>query len=301
MSTMAKPVRHFTMPARWTGRLHYMRYTLARRATQFAILLAFFGTAHWGWSIAGEPLLEGSFSASMLAGVLPLADPFAVLQAFATGHLLAREAWVGAAVTLALWVVAGGRAFCAWACPLNVVTDLAAWMRSRLHMRDVVHVPHGTRHAMLALAVLLSGIAGVAAFEAMSPIGFLHRALVFGTLGGLVAVAGVFVLDFAVLRHGWCGHLCPLGAFWSLAGRAGVVKVRYDAASCTRCGDCVKVCPEPRVLNFARAERLGFVDGGACTNCGRCVAICPERSLSLRTRPPACAASPASPSTGSPS
>jgi ferredoxin-type protein NapH len=95
----------------------------------------------------------------------------------------------------------------------------------------------------------------------------------------------VLLLDLAVLRHGWCGHLCPLGAFWSLAGRAGVVKVRFDAASCTRCGDCVKACPEPRVLNLNRAGERGVIDGGECTNCGRCVAICPEESLSFGIRP----------------
>jgi ferredoxin-type protein NapH len=53
----------------------------------------------------------------------------------------------------------------------------------------------------------------VAAFEAFSPIAMLHRELIYGTDMGLSAAAGIFLLDTFVLRRGWCGHLCPLGAF----------------------------------------------------------------------------------------
>jgi ferredoxin-type protein NapH len=285
VSPAERPVRHFVPPRTLGGRVRFMRFTLARRAVQFFVLLLFFGTAHWSWTIGGQPLLEGNFSAAKLAGALPLADPFAMLQTLVSGHLLAAEAWIGAALTLVAWIALGGRAFCAWACPLNVVTDAAAWCRARFGAADLLRASERTRYALLLLALVVSAIAGVAAFEWVSPIGMLHRAIVFGSTAGLVAVAGVFLFDLAALRNGWCGHLCPLGAFWSIAGRAGVVKVRFDAASCTRCGDCVKACPEPQVLNFARATVRACVDDGACTNCGRCVAVCPEQSLSFGVRP----------------
>jgi ferredoxin-type protein NapH len=285
MPDVARPMRRAAKPATAVARLVRLRFAIARRVAQFGTLLLFFGTAHWGWTIAGRPLLQGNLSAASLAGTVPLADPFAVLQMLATGHLLLPEVWIGAAIVLVGWLMLGGRTFCAWACPLNVVTDAAAWLRERLGLRDLLNIPPTTRYAVLALAIGLSVLTGVAAFEWVSPIGMLHRALIYGSLFGLVAVAGVLLLDLAVLRHGWCGHLCPLGAFWSLAGRAGVVKVRFDAASCTRCGDCVKACPEPRVLNLNRAGERGVIDGGECTNCGRCVAICPEESLSFGIRP----------------
>ena len=87
----------------------------------------------------------------------------------------------------------------------------------------------------------------------------LHREIVYGAGLGLTSALGVFLFDAFVLKHGWCGHLCPLGAFWSLAGRGAQVRVAFDDASCTRCGDCLKVCPEPRVLNFNEAARHGMV------------------------------------------
>ncbi len=276
-----RPVRHFVMPSTFGGRLHAHRYLLARRATQVAVMLLFFGTAHWGWKLLGQPLLAGNLSAAKLAGVVPLADPFAILQVLATRHAVASEAMWGAAIVFAAYLVLGGRVFCSWVCPMNVVTDAARWVRLRLEVRDVFAIPPGVRYAVLALALALSAVAGVAAFEWISPIAMMHREIVYGAGLGLTSVLGVFLFDAFVLKHGWCGHLCPLGAFWSLAGRGAQVRIAFDDASCTRCGDCLKACPEPRVLNFNEAARHGFVKAGECTNCAACIAVCPESSLRL--------------------
>jgi ferredoxin-type protein NapH len=279
-----KVLRHFVPPTTLGGWLHAWRFTLARRLLQVTVLLCFAGTLHWGWKIAGRPLLAGNLSASELLGAIPLADPFAALQILASGHLPALEVLTGAAIVLAVYLVLGGRVFCAWVCPMNIVTDAAHALRERLGMRDLFHLSPKTRYWVLALALVLSFTTGVAAFEWVSPIGILHRELVFGVGLGFIAVVGVFVFDLAVLRHGWCGHLCPLGAFWSLTGRVGQIKVAFDDASCTRCGDCVRACPEPAVLNFSTARHNGMVAAGECTNCGRCVAVCPEGSLGFALR-----------------
>lgn len=284
MSATARPVRHFEMPASFSGKVHAYRFLIARRLAQVAVMAAFFGTAHWGWKVLGQPLLAGNLSAASLAGKIPLADPFAVVQVLATRHTLAAEVLVGAAIVFALYFVLGGRAFCSWVCPMNVVTDAARWVRMRFAVRDVFAIPPGARYAVLALALVLSAVAGVAAFEWISPIAMLHRELVYGAGIGLTSALGVFLFDAFVLKHGWCGHLCPLGAFWALAGRGAQVRVAFDDASCTRCGDCLKVCPEPRVLNFNQAARAGMVAQGECTNCAACIAVCPESSLRLTLR-----------------
>jgi ferredoxin-type protein NapH len=276
----AKPVRHFEMPRTLAGRLWFLRYTLARRLAQFGILVAFFGTAHWGWTVAGQPLLAGNLSAAKVAGAIPMADPFAVLQMLFARHWLEWEVLVGAAVVLAVYALIGGRTFCGWVCPMNVVTDAAEWTRGKLGLRaDLLHVTPAVRYAALGLALALSAVAGLAAFEWVSPISMLHREIVFGAGLGLTAALGVFAFDLALVRRGWCGHVCPLGAFWALAGRGGQLAVKYDSASCTRCGDCVKVCPEPRVISFPVLAATGRIAPGECLNCGKCIAVCPESSL----------------------
>lgn len=288
MTAAAAPVRHFTPPTTAAGWLVHLRFMLARRALQFGLLVAFFGTAHWGFAVLGRPLLAGNLSAARVAGAVPLADPLAVLQVLASRHWLATEVLVGAGLVLAVYALIGGRTFCAWVCPLNVVTDAAAWVRARWGpQRDLVRLSPALRYGVLALALVLSFVTGVAAFDWVSPIATLHRELVFGAGIGLAAVAAVFAFDAAVVRRGWCGHVCPLGAFWALAGRAGRLAVRWDAGPCTRCGDCVKACPEPRALDFRRMEATGHVPVGECLNCGKCIVVCPEACLAFGARAPA--------------
>lgn len=278
-------VRLYTPPATLSGKLWSWRYLILRRVTQLGIMAMFFGTARYGWEVAGRPLLSGNLSASEFLGAIPMADPFAVMQQLLTLHVLDSEVLIGAAIVLGFYTLIGGRTFCAWVCPVNLVTDAAGWLRTKLRLPDFCNLSRGIRYWFLALALLLSVLTGVAAFEWVSPISMLHREIVFGIGLGLSAIAGIFLLDLLVIKHGWCGHLCPLGAFYSLVGWAAQLRVRFDDSTCTRCAECVRVCPEPKVLDFKLAAENGLIVSGECTNCARCIPICPENSLSFDFRP----------------
>ena len=267
-----------------TGGVGGRRYLLLRRLTQAGVLLLFWGTAKWGWQVAGEPLLRGNLSASELFGRIPLTDPLAALQLLLASGSLETGVLLGAGLVLLFYGHLGGRSFCAWVCPLNPVTDLAAWLRGKIGLRRGWHLGRGVRYWLLGLALGLSAITGVAAFEWISPIGMVHRGILFGVGLAWVAVTAIFLFDLLAVRHGWCGHLCPLGAFYGLLGRTAQLRVAYDAASCTHCGDCVAVCPEPWVLDLEQAARTGLIASGDCTNCGRCTPICPEGSLGFDLR-----------------
>lgn len=268
------------------GRLWSWRYIFLRRLSQFGILLLFFGTAHWAWEYPEKiPLLTGNLSASKFMDVIPMADPFAALQIFLAGHLLETEVMLGAAIMLGFYLLVGGRVFCAWVCPVNVVTDLAGWLRMRLDVKPIFHLMRGVRYFVLAAALALSVITGLAAFEWVSPIGMVHREIVFGLGLGFLALISIFLFDLLILKNGWCGHLCPLGAFYSLIGRSALWRVRFDKTTCTHCGECARVCPEPQVLNLKHLEKTGLVDAGECSNCGRCTGLCPENSLAFDFRP----------------
>ncbi len=280
-----RPMHHLLNPSDMRGKLAVWRYLILRRISQITILVLFFGTLHWGWSVAGQPVLAGNLSGSELLGIVPMADPFAVLQILLTGVLPKTEILIGALVIVALYGLIAGRAFCAWVCPLNMVTDLASWLRRRSSLKNALQLPRSTRYIVLTAALVLSALTGVAAFEWVSPISMLHRELIYGVGMGWMAVLGVFMLDLFVVKHGWCGHLCPLGAFYALLGRrTAQLTVRLDADSCTHCAECASVCPEPQVLNLKQATQTGAVKAGECTNCGRCVPLCPEGSLAFTWR-----------------
>lgn len=280
-----RPVRHFAMPGSLGGRLRVWRYIIYRRLVQVGLLVLFFGTAHWGWNVLGRPLLQGNLSASEVLGVIPMADPFAILQITLAGVVLNPEVWLGAALVLSVYGLVGGRTWCAWVCPINMVTDGAAWLRRRLEVPDAFHLGRNLRYSVLILSLALSVIMGVAAFEWVSPIAIFHRELLYGIGMGWVAVLGILLFDLLVLRNGWCGHLCPLGAFYALLGRVALVRVAFDTPTCTHCGDCARVCPEPQVLNLRQASEAGMIASGECTNCGRCITVCPEDTLAFGLRP----------------
>jgi len=247
------------------------RILIARRATQLTILLLFWLGAHRHLDV-----LTGNLSASHVFRTIPLSDPFAVLQILATGHLVAGSVLLGAAIVLACYFLIGGRAFCAWVCPVNPLADLAAWLRRRFGISGQWNVSRHTRYGVLLLALVVSAITGVAAFECLSPIGMIHRELIFGPGLGLLAIAGIVMLDVYVLKRGWCGSLCPLGAFYALVGRRSPLRVGFDAGRCDHCGDCVVVCPERQVIDFKAMAASGSIDSGECTRCNRCLEVCPR-------------------------
>ncbi|MCL3781632.1 quinol dehydrogenase ferredoxin subunit NapH [Prolixibacteraceae bacterium JC049] len=250
------------------------RYLIFRRVIQLGLLTLFIGGNYMGWNI-----LKGNFSFSRIADTVPLADPFAVLQMLAAGFTITSEILIGSIIILALYWLLGGRIFCSWICPLNLVTDTALWLRRKLGITtDRIYMPRNSRYYILAMAIILSAIIGYAAFESISPISIWFRMLIFGTGGGWAIVLAIFLLDISVKRNGWCGHICPLGAFYGVIGRWSLMKVKYKHDNCTQCMDCFKVCPEPQVLHIV-TKHNGIIQSGECTNCGRCIEVCNDKAL----------------------
>lgn len=242
---------------------------------QLTFLLLFIGGNYWGWNI-----LKGDFSSAKLLNNIPLSDPFAVLQIFVSGFVVATEALIGAVIIFFLYAIIGGRSFCAWVCPLNIVTDIAIWIRKKADFTGVFNLklPKYTKYLILALSLLLSAAFGIAAFEMISPIGIWHRGIIYGISSGWAIIVFVFLFDLILIKNGWCGHLCPLGAFYSIIGRFGLLRVKHKLDKCTNCMDCFEVCPEEQVLAIVTKES-GIIKSSDCTNCGRCIEICKDKSL----------------------
>jgi len=258
------------------------RYLFLRRFTQIGILVLYFGANAWGWSI-----LMGNLSSSKLFNLVPMSDPYAALQMLFAGAVMATDLVVGVAVVGIFYLLIGGRAFCSWVCPINMVTDLANYTRKKIGMDKVQGIKQpasrNIRYWVLALSLVLSTILGVTAFEFISPISMVHRGIVFGLGFGWAAMLIIFLFDLFVLKNGWCGHICPLGGFYSLLGKFSLIRVKHIEENCTLCMKCKAVCPENQVLHMIGKESLPVLSG-ECTNCARCIEVCDDDALEFSIR-----------------
>jgi ferredoxin-type protein NapH len=249
------------------------QWLILRRLSQLSILALFLLGP-----LAGIWIVKGNLSSSLTLGVLPLTDPFLLAQVLATRHWPETAALTGAAIVLVFYALAGGRVFCAWACPVNMVTDGASWLRRRFNIASGRAPRRALRHWLLAAVLAASAITGVTVWEWVNPVSMTHRALIFGGLAAWGAAAAVFLFDLFVAPRGWCGHVCPMGAAYQLIGRKSLLRVSARRSSaCNDCADCFAVCPEPHIIPVPLKGKGGatpLILTSECTNCGRCLDVC---------------------------
>ncbi|EPW6424413.1 TPA: quinol dehydrogenase ferredoxin subunit NapH [Vibrio parahaemolyticus] len=254
------------------------RFLILRRLCQLTIIALF---------MAGPTLgvLTGNLSSSMLFDTVPLSDPLIVLQALATGHIPEFNALLGVVIVVVCYAILAPRAFCAWVCPLNIVTDLAEWLRRKFNIKASYRWSPAIRYWLIPVLMLGSALSGAILWTWLDPVAGLHRGLVFGMGAGWVLIALVFVLDLLLVEHGWCGHLCPLGATYGVIGRKSLLRVTaVRREDCTKCMDCFYVCPEPEVLRQPLKEGDRRVMDQNCISCGRCLDVCPEHVFEFKNR-----------------
>ena len=265
------------------GWLAAHKWLILRRGSQFGILLLFLVGPWFGlW------IVKGNLNFSYTLNVLPLADPYVILQSLLARQVPEKLALTGAAIVLLFYLLVGGRAYCSWVCPVNLLTDFAYWLRVRLGLKGSAHISRPTRYWMLGMTLVVAAATGSIAWEMLNPVSMLHRGLFFGLGLAWAVLLAVFLFDLFVMRHGWCGHLCPVGAFYSLIGKFSLTRIKLPArAACNDCMDCFAVCPEPQVIRPALKAIAGappVILEANCTNCGRCIDVCSKDVFAFGTR-----------------
>jgi len=254
------------------------RWLLMRRTLQILIVLAFVVDIPEVGRIA-----HGNLSSSLWFWNVPLADPFVLLQSLLAGAPLAQTALIGAAIVAGFYAFFGGRIYCSWVCPINMLTDAAYWLRQKFKIKGNLTMSQDLRSVLLVMALVLSVITGTLAWEIINPITLLQREIMWTSATGLTFLAALFLFDFLVTRRGWCGHLCPVGAFYRWIGNYGRLRVTaLKTDACSGCTDCIKVCPEPHVLAPVVAQKAMAVTDSDCTRCGACIDKCGSGTLSMK-------------------
>lgn len=271
---MLTPIRQFR------AKLYRHRWLFTRRFVQLVVVLGFLIEFPEVGRIA-----DGNLSSSVWFNTLILTDPFILLQSLFAGSSIAMPALIGAAIVAAFYAFFAGRIYCSWVCPINMMTDLAFWLRKKLNIKSNLSMSRQLRHVILGFALLLSLLGGTLAWEMINPITLFQRELMWVSFAGSMILMALFLFDLFVSRRGWCGHLCPVGAFYGLIGRYGRLRITANstkACAGSACSACVKACPEPHVLAPIVSHGARSVTSGDCTRCGACLDSCSTGVLSMK-------------------
>jgi ferredoxin-type protein NapH len=263
----------------WAGN----KWLLLRRSSQLSIL-GLFLLGPW----AGIWVVKGNLNSSLTLDILPLTDPYVLLQGLFAGHVMESKALLGALIVAVFYMLVGGRVYCSWVCPVNIVTDAAHWLRVKFRVTTSMRLSGSTRYWLLGTTFIVAALTGTLAWEWVNPVSMLHRGLIFSLGTAWTIILAVFLFDLLMTKRGWCSHLCPVGAFYSLIGKAGLIRVSaVDRVRCNDCADCYAVCPEQHILKPAlkgAADSSPIIFSPNCTNCGRCIDVCSEDVFCFTSR-----------------
>lgn len=250
-----------------------MKYLVLRRIVQLGILALFCFVPF---------VLSGNLSSSNLFNTIPLSDPFAVLQIYLASLSIDFAALIGALIISVIYGLFLGRAFCAWICPVNMITDFSAFVRRKLNLKaeKSLLLSKNLRYYILLLCLFLSFFLSLPVFESFSYIGIIHRGIIFGSVSWIFVAFVIFCIDTFLSPRATCSHLCPLGAFYALLSKFAFLKIKYRLDKCTKCYKCVQICPEKQVLSLI-AKNSGLVKSGECIRCARCIEVCDDDALNF--------------------
>lgn len=252
-----------------------MKFTILRRLVQLSIILLFIAG-----NVFGIKILQGNLSSSLLFDTINLSDPFAILQIALASFSVSSVAITGAVIVFVFYALIAPRAFCGWVCPVNILTDFGAFLRTKLKIgKNILNVSQNLRYYLLALSLIFSLIFGIAAFESISFVNAFNRNLFYLSYSAISVAVVIVMIETFIGKRLICSHICPLGAFYAIVSKFSLIRVKYDLNKCSKCYRCKAVCPEERVLDL-----VGIKDGiisSECISCGKCIEACNDDAINF--------------------
>lgn len=272
-------------------------FTIVRHIVQVIVLAVFLGPVFLaGWSLFGgtvggdnamgtpaDVFFYGSLSSSSIFGI-NLLDPFAFLQYVVASKSIALDSLLAVLPVLVFYGLIRGRVFCGWTCPVNLLLEIIDWIRLKLKIKVEERVlPRHAKVYVAAGVLVLSLVLSFPVFEALSPISFINKGLIFGSLVGGITLLAVILVELFWGHRVWCRALCPLGGFYEVVGKVGLLNVAIDNETCIGCNKCKKACLcDPEILDAPVAGEDVIVRAGDCMLCGKCIEACPVEALSIK-------------------
>ncbi len=185
-----------------------------------------------------------------------------------------RDLWIPVWIGLLISGLLFGRAFCGWACPGGLVSELfskTALLQGKA--RNAIEAISKYRIIITSLVFLFILNNPRWAIPIRTGEFFNSVSLTFEHADQLWLWRTGFILGglalALIIPHFWCRHLCPTGGLLELLNRISLAKY-FKSSACNNCDRCRSAC-------FAET-RPAEVN---CVNCGDCRTICPVDAIRL--------------------
>ena len=157
-------------------------------------------------------------------------------------------------ISLIVFTLVFGRAFCSWICPFGAMLDFTGKL-SKLMETEHKELPEVVKDRNIKYGVLIGFIAiaaflGRAVFCDFCPLGTFYRttgpyaySFPWLMLFPLAILFGFLFIAYFYKPRAWCMYVCPLGAFIAAEDKISMMRVQLPSDSCIECKQCEKICP----------------------------------------------------------
>lgn len=242
--------------------------------------------ARWRWIslllvhvVAAIHIVHWKMTGSTLSPV----EPSEAMQTLELGYL---NAGFVLFILLILSTLIFGRFFCGWACHVVAYQDACAWVLGKLGIKPrpvrsrlLIFVPFGAAFYMFIWPTMKRLFQG---HEYPMLVNHLTTEAFWATFPGPIIAILTFLIDGFLIVYfmgakGFCTYGCPYGAFFGVADRVAVGKIKVTD-DCNQCGHCTATCTSNVRVHEEVAKFKMVVDTG-CMKCLDCVSVCPQNAL----------------------
>ncbi|OQX60324.1 MAG: ferredoxin [Helicobacteraceae bacterium 4484_230] len=267
---------------------------LSYRTKRWVLIIAIHLTFFLSFAIDIQ-VLEGTLNGSRFLG-FHLIDIFVTLETFIATHHLHVNMIIGTVTIFIVYLLIGGRTYCAWVCPYGLLSEIGEKIHNTLVNKKIIKerkFDNRVRYIFWAIFIILTFTSGYLVFETFNVVGILSRFIAYGWSVSLSWVLAVLLIEIFFSRRAWCRYLCPIGTTYGLIGPISATRVEWND-NCDHCMVCHDVCFENQVLELTKAKyhkenedkgiKKKFVTGADCTLCGRCIDVCHADALKFEFR-----------------
>lgn len=184
-----------------------------------------------------------------------------------------------------------GRLWCGWLCPAGGLQEIYAHINNKIVNITKLGLLKYLMFLTIIFVPLVSAIRSAGGLNAIDFFYNTYHGISIEQPGAYTIFLAqiAFITAFSLLagRRGFCRYFCPIAVIM-IAGRvtgraignlmrSPALSLSADAARCTNCRKCSKVCPMGLDVNLmVLDDRMENVE---CIFCFACVDICPEKAI----------------------